>query len=295
MIFPDPAAARVEGGGRCLFVRTCPLNEYGCYGYFDWPKGRSPDQFGQTFGGGAGGWFGWPNVAAAGSFSTEIVGLYRVPLSTPHAILPIVAGDSVTLMSAGDSILSGIIAGSLQADSTANSVGLDFVKMLDRPCRPAFHLNEALPGMTSFDSIANARTALCCGPTLILLETFSLNDNGCERPSVYIRAWERAMEFAFEASRGGEGSKVIILGYPPATGIGSFVGAHLEAARIAANHLARGSGYPYVDADALLGVGSDPVSYAPGMSEDMVHLNKASSERLAKAVAAAAREAYGIR
>jgi hypothetical protein len=54
------------------------------------------------------------------------------------------------------------------------------------------------------------------------------------------------------------------------------------------------SDYPYVDTDGIVGVGSNPVSYKPGMSDDTIHPNNDASARLAAAVAALARSAYGL-
>jgi hypothetical protein len=40
---------------------------------------------------------------------------------------------------------------------------------------------------------------------------------------------------------------------------------------------------PYVDSDAILGVGSDPVGFQPGLSDDFVHPNDLGSASLAAA------------
>jgi lysophospholipase L1-like esterase len=198
-------------------------------------------------------------------------------------------------MSVGDSMMCGgaSLTPPPHTDRGINGIGMQFVKMLGRPGRPAFHLNEAKAGMTHADSIANATSALPCRPDLILMLSFSANDPNYQSPAVYRAAWDRSMAFARKATD--QGARIIILTYPPSNGVGAArAGQTSEAARIAANNLVRVSDYPFVDTDEIIGVGSNPVSYRSGMSDDTIHPNNDASYRLAAAVAKVARAAYGI-
>jgi hypothetical protein len=102
------------------------------------------------------------------------------------------------------------------------------------------------------------------------------------------------MQFAATASA--KGSKVIVVTAPPCAGVGSpNSSAVWEAPRIYANSLVKASGLPFLDCDALLGTGGDPVSFQPETTPDLVHLNDFGAGVLAAAAASLASAAYGIR
>jgi hypothetical protein len=176
--------------------------------------------------------------------------------------------------------------------------------MLDRPTRPALHINDATSGMTTSDYIANAANSLAIMvPDVILLQTYSANDPGATgpramRPTAMVNeavwaAWQRTMAFAAMAVAAG--STVILVTSPPFCGIGSYREAAVwEASRLYANELVKNSGMPYLDSDAVIGLAGHPVAYRPGCSNDFVHPNVLASTLLASA-AAALLSVYGVR
>jgi hypothetical protein len=180
-------------------------------------------------------------------------------------------------------------------DSGIDGVGLRLVKSWDRPGRPAFHVNEASSGLVSAEFVANGLNSLgSLAPDLILLQTFSRNDTGSPTQATVWTAYQRALQFAAKAAA--MGSKVIIVSAPPCAGEGSPNPTLVwEALRINANELVKASGLPYLDCDALLGIGTNPVNFRPEMSSDLVHVNDFGAAVLAATAASLASAAYGIR
>jgi hypothetical protein len=300
MPFLTPPPVRTDGGaGICLFFRQCAITNTGTYHYFegtvpDWIgflNGQNPGQFSQTFGGT---WGNGGNHCIGGNFHVPRQPGALCAFAVPHSVLPTIAGPSLTCMSVGDSILAGTSSRG-QVDSGIDGVGLRLVKLWDRPGRPALHVNEARSGLVSSDFVANGSNTLgTLAPDLVLLQTFSRNDTGSPTQETVWTAYQRAMGFAAKAAA--MGSKVIILSAPPCAGKGSPNPASVwEGPRIYANSLVKASGLPFLDSDALLGIGTDPVSFRPETTPDLVHLSDFGAGVLAAAAASLASAAYGIR
>ena len=300
MPFLSPPPARTDGGaGICLFFRQCAITNSGTYHYFEgtvpeWNgffNGQNPGQFSQTFGGA---WGNGGNNCIAGNFHVPHQPGALCAFAVPHWVLPLIAGPSLTCMSVGDSILAGT-SSRAPLDAGINGVGLQLVKSWARPGRPAFHVNEASSGLVSGDFVANGLNSLASRvPDLVLLQTFSRCDTGVPTQSTVWTAFQHAMQFAATASA--MGSKVIVVTAPPCAGLGSPNPSSVwEAPRIYANSLVKTSGLPFLDCDALLGTGGDPVSFRPETTPDLVHLSDPGAGVLAAAAASLASAAYGIR
>jgi hypothetical protein len=291
MPFHAMPPARIDGGhGICLFFRLCSTagnltyhDVDGTVGRWDGhPNGQHPGQFSQTFGGS---WGNPANNCVAGKFEVAFQQNDLSPVMVPHTIVPIMGMPTLTIMSVGDSILSG--AGTRGAvDAGINGAGLQLAKMLNRPMRPVFHVNEALSGMTSADFIGNAANTLAImPPDVILLQTWSANDPGAVTAEGVWTAWRRSMCFAADAAEAG--SVVVLVTSPPFAGDGSpRAAADWEGARLQANALIEGAGLPYIGSDAIIGTGHDPVRYRLGCSDDLVHPGELASALLASAAAA---------
>jgi len=287
MPFRTVPPARLDGGsGVCLFFRLCAID--GRLTYLDvdgnvvTPSGlknaRDLSQFSQTFGGS---WGNPGNNCVPGNFNVAYQANDLSPMVVPLSILPVMAAPVMTVMSVGDSILSGVSALG-HKDAGINGVGLQLAKLLDRPHRTVLHVNEARSGMSSTDFIANARNTLAgIVPDVILLQTYSANDARAQDQEMVWQAWQRTMLFAAEATE--RGSVVVMLTSPPFCGTGSTRAADVwEDARLAANALVIGSNLPFVDSDKVVGIGDGPVGYLPGTSDDFVHPNEAGSGALAR-------------
>jgi hypothetical protein len=293
MPFTREPPRRIDGGsGVCLFFRLCSTAGKLTYHDVDgtvgmrngYHNGQHPGQFSQTFGGG---WCNPANNCIEGNYDVAYQLNDLSPMLVPHAVLPMMGMPTLTIMSVGDSILSG---GSSRGpvDAGINGMGLQIAKALNRPLRPAMHVNDATSGMTSIDYTGNATNSLASMvPDVILLQTYSANDPGVNEPGAADQrlvwaAWQRTMQFATLAAEAG--SFVVLVASPPFCGTGSPREAGVwEAARRSANALVQRSGMPYVDSDAILGVGSDPVGFQPGLSDDFVHPNDLGSASLAAA------------
>ena len=257
---------RIDGGsGICLFFRLCATVGNITFQTFDgtvglwngYGNGQAPGQFSQTFGGG---WSNPDNNCVQGNFDVLFQPGNLSAASVPHAVLPVMGNPCLTIMSVGDSILSGVGArGSV--DAGINGMGLQLAKAMNLPARPVFHVNDSTSGMNSADFIANATNSLAIMvPDVILLQTFSANDPDAATNQGVWAAWQRTMTFAAKAMA--EGSHVVHVTSPPFCGIGSLREASVwEAPRRYANALVTGSGLPYLDCDMVLGTGCDPVSF----------------------------------
>lgn len=298
MPFVTIPPVRIDGGsGICLFFRICAAagsvtyhNFSGTVGIWNgYANGQHPGQFGQTLGGG---WLSFANNCVEGSYAVPSNPRSLCAQVVPHSVLPITAMPTLTIMSVGDSILSGE-ASRGRVDSGINGSGLQLAKALDHPKRPALHVNEATAGMTSDDFVANAFSTLdAMVPDIILLQTYSANDPDARTQQGVWNAWQHTMTFAARAAAAG--SHVILLTSPPFCGAGSFrSGDDWEAARCYANGLVKGSGLNYIDSDAILGTGRDPVSYRVDCSDDMAHPNELGATLLASAALALLRE-HGV-
>jgi hypothetical protein len=288
MPFIRTPPGRIGGGaGICLFFRLCSTTGNLTYHDVDgtvgmwngYHNGQHPDQFSQTFGGS---WCNPANNCIGGNYDVAYQLNDLSPMLVPHAVLPMMGMPTMTIMSVGDSILSG---GSSRGpvDAGINGMGLQIAKAMNRPSRPALHVNEATSGMTSIDYVANAANSLASVvPDVILLQTYSANDPDAAVQEVVWTAWQRTMQFASLAAAAG--SLVVLVTSPPFCGVGSPREAGVwEAARLSANAMVRRSGMPYVDSDAILGMGSDPVGFRHGCSDDFVHPNDLGSALLAGA------------
>jgi hypothetical protein len=290
MPFMTPPPSRIDGGrGICLFFRLCSTAGNLTYHDVDATVGlwnghanaQNPGQFSQTFGGS---WGNPANNCIEGGF--EVV--YQLndlsPVIVPHSILPIMTMPTLTIMSIGDSILSGASTRG-RRDAGINGAGFQLAKALSRPLCPAFHVNEAASGMTTFDFTGNARNTLAIMvPDIILLQTYSANDPDAATVEGVWRAWQRTMALASEAAEAG--SQVVLITSPPFCGDGSpRPAAHWEAARVYANELVRKSGMAFVDSDVVIGLERDPVGFAPGTSDDLIHPNEFGSALLALSAA----------
>jgi len=304
MPFAHMPPHRIDGGsGICLFFRLCATEGKLTYhdvdgtvgmwnGYFN---GQHPDQFSQTFGGS---WSNPANNCIEGNYSVRYQSNDLSPMLVPHSVLPMMGMPTLTIMSVGDSILSG---GSSRGtvDAGVNGAGLQLAKTLNRPARPVLHVNEATSGMTSIDYVANAVNSLATMvPDVVLLQTYSGNDPAADDPgtagqNAVWTAWQRTMEFATLAAAAG--SLVVLVTSPPFCGIGSVREAGVwETARLSANELVRRSGMPYCDSDEALGAGAGPVCFRAGTSDDCIHPNDLGSALLAS-VAARALSENGVR
>lgn len=297
MPFLVPPPARVDGGsGICIFFRQYSASA-GTYRVFDgsvgnwttFANGANPGQFSETFGGG---WADPANYTGAG-VGHGFAGGALFNCAVPHAVIPVLSGPALSIMSVGDSILSGVASLST-VDRGINGVGWQLKGLLDSAARPAFHINEALSGETSGDFLANGTVSLpLYKPDVIILQAYSANDTNAATTAVAWTAFQKAMQFAALAAA--SGTRVIILTSPPFAGAGSPRPASTwEATRTYANSLVRASGLPYVDCDAAVGTGTGPVSYVGGMSTDLIHPNATGSAALASACAAVLLSAYGI-
>jgi hypothetical protein len=291
MPFTRMPPARIDGGlGICLFFRLCSTagkltyhDVDGTVGLWNgYHNGQHPDQFSQTFGGS---WSNPANNCIEGNRDVRYQSNNLSPMLVPHAVLPMTATPTLTIMSVGDSILSGGPSPGVM-DAGVNGAGLQLANMLDRPTRPALHVNDATSGMTTSDYIANAVNSLAIMvPDVVLLQTYSANDTGAAGKAAVWNAWQRTMVFASLAVAAG--STVILVTSPPFCGIGSYREAAVwEASRLCANEFVKNSGMPYLDSDAIIGAAGHPVGYRPGCSNDFVHPNALASTLLASAAAA---------
>ena len=291
--------ARIDGGsGICLFFRICStvggVTHHGFDGtignWNGYHNGQHPEQFSQTFGGG---WWNSANNCIEGNYEVPYRSDNLAPTTVPHAVLPVMGMPTLTIMSVGDSILSGVGSRG-PVDAGINGAGLQLAKLLNRRGRPVFHVNDATSGMNSADFVANATNSLAVMvPDVILLQTWSANDPEAATTHGVWTAWQRAMAFAAMASA--LGSRVVLVTSPPFCGIGSSRDSRLWAVpRSYANSLIAGAGMPFVDTDAVLGAGLNPAGFRPGCSDDLVHPNDLASSLLASA-GAVALSAYGIR
>jgi hypothetical protein len=290
---------RVDGGsGILIFFRLFSVAGPISFGFMDgtvgawhdFPNGQNPLQFSRNLGG------GWSNFGnwAAGDFTQS----YYAP-SINNAILPsgIVAACSrpmITIMSSGDSMLSGVASRPLDLDQGANGVGLQLAKILDQPERPALHRNEALSGQNSNDFLSNCVDAMTVfAPDVLLLQTYTANNPDCETRAGVWRCFAAAIEVTRKARD--SGVAVILLTSPPFAGVGSYRHSEeWEKMRQFANELVFNSGVPHVNSDAVVGAGTRPELYRPGLSHDQVHPNDLGAAALATAAASVLAEEYGI-
>ena len=300
MMFPAPPPVRIDGGGGvCLFFRQCAITHTGTARVFDesiprwhgYRNGQNPAQFSQTFGGG---WALPGDYATSGHYAAAADRKGLGPYAVPNTIIPVMSGPALCVMSVGDSILSGA-ASQENVDMGVAGAGFQLAGMLNRPGRPALHLNEAVVGMTSEASVQNAALTLAhVSPDVMLLQTWSANDDGQvpSREGVW-QAFQRTMYLAAMAA--GRGARVLLVTSPPFSGADSpRPAAEWEAVRCYANSLALNSGTPCVDADEVLGTGTGPVSYRPGLSPDGVHPGHAASGLLAAAAFRTLYAVYGV-
>ncbi len=291
MPFMTAPPERLDGGsGICLFFRLCSTAGTITFQTFDgtvglWNEfnnGQSPGQFSQTFGGG---WLNKANNCIISGFDLHYQPGILSTHSVPHAVLPVMGKPSLTIMSVGDSILSGVGARGA-VDAGINGMGFQLAKALNRSNRPVFHVNDATSARSSVDFIANAISTLTTMiPDVIFLQTYSANDPDASTHQGVWAAWQRTMTFAAKAMA--EGSHVVLVTSPPFCGIGSFREASVwEAPRRYANSLVMESGLPYIDCDKILGTGSVPVGFKSGYSNDLVHPNDLAASQLASAAIA---------
>ena len=298
MPFVYAPPARADGGtGICLFYRQYCLSGLHTIGNFDgtvgewngYKNGQSVGQFSMTFGGS---WVSNGNFCVSGKFAHHDLES-RTNVYAPNAVIPTVMSPTLTVMSVGDSILSGV-ASRGNIDRGINSVGLQLVKMLDKPARPALHYNLALSGMANANYIAGASSAILTSvPDIILLQPYSPNDPDSTQPSVVWTEIQRSMTFAAQAAS--LGAAVVLLTNPPYSGVGSVRSADIwEASRTYANSIIKGSGLPTVDVDMVAGTGSNPVNYRVDLSDDSIHLNETGAKVLATAAAEVIAKSYGF-
>lgn len=300
MPFHNKPLKRIDGGdGICIFYRQYAISGNNTVRNFDstvglwsdFPNGQNPSQFSQTYGGG---WMGYGNFCES-NFDLPLGGVICIPASAPHALLPFVSIQTITIMSVGDSILSGVASRGF-IDKGVNGVGLQVVKRLNTYKRSVLHVNEARSGMKSVDFIKQAHESLInYRPDIILMEASSPNDQPSVNDIDMWQGFQRSMQFAAIASQ--HGAKVIIITQPPYAGKRSLRrNVESEQARIFANNLVKMSGVPYVDSDKVLGIGGGPVNYIDGMSDDsdMIHPNEQGAGALAEAVISILKEKFGI-
>lgn len=290
---------RVDGGsGILIFFRLFPVSGPISFGFMDgtvgtWhdsPNGQNPLQFSRNLGGSWASFGNW----AAGEFAQSYY-----PPSINNVILPsgiVAAGfrPIITIMSSGDSMLAGVASRPLDLDQGANGVGLHLAKVLDQPERPALHRNEALSGQNSDYFLSNCVDAMAVfTPDVLLLQTYTANDPDCETRAGVWRCFAAAMEVARKARD--SGVAVILLTSPPFAGVGSLrYSEEWEATRQFANDLVLNSGVPHVDSDAVVGAGTRPELYRPGLSHDQVHPNDVGAAALATVAASVLAAEYGI-
>lgn len=288
MPFERIPPARIDGGaGICLFFRIHATAGSATYHNFSgtvgtwngYANGQHPGQFGQTFGGG---WLNFANHCVEGGYTVPFDPRKLSALVVPHSVLPATAMPALTIMSVGDSILSGDSTRG-RVDFGVNGMGLQLAKALDHPKRPVMHVNEATSGMTSANSIANALNTLdVMVPDIILLQTYSANDPDATTQQGVWTAWQRTMTLA--ATAVAAGSHVILVTSPPFCGTGSFREAAVwEPARCYANDLTKSAGLDVIDSDLILGTGCDPVGYKPDCCDDWLHPNELGASLLASA------------
>ena len=305
MPFTSQPLKRIDGGGDILlFFRQADVSGNHTVGSFDGtlpavngaPNGLLSSQFSVSL---ANTWIDNGNLTIAGGYGTSNHYTGNAFKGTaPHAILPVLAGPVYSIMSVGDSILSGVSSnGPTLLDSGINGVGLQVAKALTKKNRPFLHYNLAVSGMISSDFIADATNALALIiPDVILLQTYSANDNQ-GNPTTNAASWtafQRAMMFANIATLAG--SKVVVLLKSTLCRNWKCTRHNVtwEADRLYANNLVRGSGAAFVDADAVVGIKTVPVSYQSHFSNDQIHPNNAGAGALASAVLSVLQTAYGI-
>jgi lysophospholipase L1-like esterase len=294
--------ARTDGGsGILVFFRQFGVSGTHTVCSFDgtvpavngFANGVNPGQFSQTLGAG---WAAIANVAVAGSFgSSNLYTGNAFQCIVPHAIMPAVAGPVLTIMSVGDSILSGVGSKGIPKDSGVDGIGLQLTKLLTTAARPVLHRNGAVSGMASTDYTADATLALAASvPDVMLLQCFSANDIGGPTTSTAWAAFQRCMALANKASA--LGSRVLIVMSPPFSGYtgNGYLTATWEGPRQYANSLVRASGFPFVDSDAVAGNGAVPPTYLAAASDDHVHPNDFGASLIAAAAAQVLKTSYGI-
>ena len=275
---------RTDGGeGLCLFYRQMTLSGPNTVSTFDgtvgnWGRfrnGQHPWQFSQTLGGG---WLAKANFAEPWLSAVPLGSAVCFPASVPGAVLPVVATKIVTIMSVGDSILSGVSSrGGI--DHGIDGVGLKLCKALTRLSLPSTHVNGATSGKSTRGFLALATRRLQeIIPDIILLQTFSANDGVVFSDLAVDEAYRRCIQFANDAEKAG--SLVILIGEPPYAGEGSVrKGGSCEAARLRANSSARASGFMFIDCDLIVGSGNDPVNYRAGLSDQAFeHLSERGAQ-----------------
>lgn len=290
MSFDDKPLTRIDGGqGICIFYRQFAVSGRNTVRNFDstvglwkdFPNGQHPGQFSQTFGGG---WMAAGDFCST-NFEVPSGGAVCIAASAPHALLPSISNPTITLLSVGDSMLSGVASRGL-VDRGINNVGLQVVKRLNTNARSALHVNQARSGMNSSNFIKDAYSSLRnYEPDIILMQASSPNDAPFVSENDMWKGFQRSMEFASAANR--QGACVIVLTQPPYAGRGSPRDKQdIENIRKFANKLIKESCLLYVDSDEILGDGECPVTYKAGMSDDhdMVHPNETGSSALAGAV-----------
>lgn len=290
---------RVDGGsGVLIFFRIFPVSGPISFGFMDptvgtWHdslNGQNPLQYSRNLGG------GWANFGnwTAGEFAQSYYAPNTNNLILPSGIAAAGFRPMITIMSSGDSMLSGVASRPLDLDQGANGVGLHLAKILDQSERPALHRNEATSGQNSDYFLSNCVDAMAVfTPDVLLLQTYTANDPDYETRAGAWRCFAAAMEVARKARDGGVA--VILLTSPPFAGVGSLRHSEeWEATRQFANELVLNSGVPHVDSDAVVGAGTRPELYRPGLSHDRVHPNDAGAAALATAAASVLAAEYGI-
>nr|WP_294504478.1 hypothetical protein [uncultured Rhodopila sp.] len=287
-----------SGSGILIFFRLYPVSGPISFGFMDgtvgnwrdFPNGRNPLQFSRNLGG------SWSNQGnwAAGEFAQSYYAPNISSVILPAGIIAAGARPMITIMSSGDSMLSGVASRPLELDQGANGVGLHLAKILDRPERPALHRNEALSGLNSDCFLSNCVDAMAIyAPDVLLLQTYTANDPDRETREGVWKSFAAAIEVARKARE--SGVAVILLTSPPFAGVGGYrYSEEWEEIRLFANELVLSSGIPHVDCDAVVGAGARPEVYRPGRSQDQVHPNDVASAELAAAAAAALAEEYGV-
>jgi hypothetical protein len=271
-----------EGESKLLFVRDFSYGNHSADSYDANTKSlASSAKYG--FGGG---WVNTNTANAAGRFISKdhfegATGSGHSPLGylVPHAIQCIIDSYCITILQTGDSINSGVSSddGLLNPAIVASSV-----LSKETGIRTSV-INEAISGDQSSNYIERARLALGMRPSVALIQCYSRNDEDPFGDTVEtgLAAYRRSIQFSAECIDAG----VVPILQTAAPLVGDRRSSTYESNRQSINELVRGSGFLYVDYDAILGTGSVPNAYKAEFSSDQIHPNASAFEVLGQATA----------
>jgi hypothetical protein len=199
------------------------------------------------------------NGAAAVASPFSFAGATLAYNTSPFQVDYIAAASGATVMGCGDSI----------DDNCASYVNQACFR-ISTPAYPVSPIGDNRAGSQTWNFLATGSAMLQSDMPIrcVVIEVFSRNDGSPATQALAAGGWNAAMALADQAQR--MGVKVILCTTAPYY----YNDSSSETWRVWSNGMVRGSGYPFLDLDAVWGAGTNPNSYQSQFnSGDNTHPN----------------------